>query len=407
MGATMKQVIALVLVFLACFVSTTQAQTQAPLARFGKHALPPQSSRMIHALWIPVLAACLVAAPVSQQSAAPSAPAQGGAEPSASHFVLRDGRPIIMRAIQFVSSESATVGQEVQFAVIKPVKVGDLVVIPEHAIAIGKVLLAEKKRRMGRGGKLAVAIERVQLVTGQTAPLRAIESRSGGGQQEMVSDMLGTIAFTQGLAIPLAPLFLLKHGNEMVVSPGDRFQAFVDGDVTLDQAAVSGTQPSPSAAESATGTVYLFRAEKDSPDTEQVPVTCGEALVGVFHRDQFVRLALPPGRYWFRAGRPVYKPMNRVPLKDFLMLNVQAGATYYLQLHVVHTSRWTSDWKGDFQRLEPEIGADAVAQIGYRAEHTLEKISPEDLRQLSTPANTGAQGTAPAVPSNWRRQPFY
>jgi len=339
---------------------------------------------------------------VSQQSATPSVPAQDAAQPSASQFVLRDGQHVIMRATQFVSSESATVGQEVQFEVIKPVKLGDLVIIPEHATATGKVLVAEKKRRMGRGGKLAVAIERVQLVTGQTAPLRAIESRSGGGQKDMAANMAGTIVFTYGLAIPLAPLFLLKHGNEMLVSPGDRFQAFVDGDVTLDQAAVSGTQPSLSAAESATGTIYLFRGEKEGPDTFQVPVTCGEALVGVFHRDQFARLAIPPGRYWCRVGWPHSKSMNHVRIKDFPMLNVEAGSTYYLQLRVVQILSWTSDWKVEFQRLEPEIGADAVVQIRYRAEHALEKISPEVLQQLSIPAETGAQGVAPSVPSNWR-----
>ena len=362
---------------------------------------------MLRASWVPVLAACLVGAPVSQEPATPSIPTQGGAELSANHFVLCDGRPVIMRATQFISSESATVGQEVQFEVIKPVKLGDLVVIPEHATATGKVLVAEKKRRMGRGGKLAVAIERVQLVTGQTAPLRAIESRSSGGQKDMAANMAGTIVFTYGLAIPLAPLFLLKHGNEMLVSPGDRFQAFVDGDVTLDQAAVSGTQPSPSAAESATGTIYLFRGEKEGPDTFQVPVSCGEALVGVFHRDQFARLAIPPGRYWFRAGWPDSKSMNRVRLKDFLMLNVQAGYTYYLQLRVVHKSSWTSDWKVEFQRLEPEIGADVVVQIRYRAEHALEKISPEDLRQLSIPANIGAQGAAPRSLPTGADKPFY
>lgn len=357
---------------------------------------------MLRASWVPVLAACFLAAPVSQQSATPSAPAQEGIEAAANPFVLRDGQPVIMRATQPVSSEGATVGQQVQFEVVRPVKLGDLVVIPEHATATGKVLLAKKKGRMGRGGKLAIAIERVQLVTGQTAPLRALASRSGGGQKDMAASMAGTIVATYGLALPFAPLFLLKHGNEMVVSPGDRFQAFVEGDVALDQTAVSSAQPSPSAAESATGTIYLFRGEKEGPDTFQVPVTCGEALVGVFHRDQFARLALPPGRYLFRVGWPHFKSMNHVRIKDFPMLNVQAGSTYYLQLRVVHISSWTSDWKVDFQRLEPEIGADTVVQIRYRAEHALEKISPEDLRQLSTPAKTGEQGAAPTVPSGER-----
>jgi hypothetical protein len=45
-----------------------------------------------------------------------------------------------------------------QFEVIKPVKLGDLVVIPEHATAAGTVLLAEKKSFVGRGGKLAITM---------------------------------------------------------------------------------------------------------------------------------------------------------------------------------------------------------------------------------------------------------
>jgi hypothetical protein len=298
-----------------------------------------------------------------------------------SKLVLYDGEPVVMRALERATSSDAAIGQELRFEVIKPVKVGDLVVIPEGAIATAKVVGIERPKRLGRGGRLSISIERVQLLDGQFAQLRTVVDRRPGGKDEMFSEMAGTVAFTRGLALPLTPLFLLKHGNDMAVSPGDRFQAFVDGDVPLNLdtfvAASTSLATQPDVA-----VVYLFRSAHDSFfGNPQESVLCGEALVGVFHRDQFVRLELPPGLYWFRTGRAVFKKTQRLHEKDYLALRVDAGSTYYLEVRAFRVSGW-SGWDAHLIRLEREAGAAAVTQINYKAEHPLDRPTTKDLEKL-------------------------
>lgn len=296
-----------------------------------------------------------------------------------SKLVLHDGAPVVMRALDRATSSDAAVGQELRFEVIKPVKVGDLVIIREGAIATAKVVGVERPKRMGRGGRLSVSIGRVQLLDGQLAQLRAVVDRRAGGQGEMASEMGEMVLFTRGLGLPLTPFFLLKHGNDMAVSPGDRFQAFVDGDVPLNPDTFVAASTS-LATHSDVAVVYLFRGAHDSGSSQE-PVVCGEALVGVFHPDQFVRLELPPGLYWFRTGQTAFKKTQRLHEKDYLALRVDAGSTYYLEVRAFRVSMW-KDLDAHLIRLEPEAGAAAVTEINYKAEHPLDKTTTKDLEKL-------------------------
>jgi hypothetical protein len=296
-----------------------------------------------------------------------------------SKLVLHDGEPVVMRALERATSSDAAIGQELRFEVIKPVKVSDLVVIPEGAIATAKVVEVERPKRMGRGGKLSISIERVQLLDGQFAQLRTVVDRRAGGKGEMASEMGEMVLLTRGLGLPLTPLFLLKHGNDMAVSPGDRFQAFVDGDVPLNPDTFVAASTS-LATQPDVGVVYVFRSAHDSGNPQE-SVICGEASVGGFHQDQFVRLELPPGLYWFRTGHAVVKKTQRLHYEDYLALRVDAGSTYYLQVRTFRGSSW-SLWDTRLIRLEPEAGAAAVTEINYKAEHPLEKPTTKDLEKL-------------------------
>jgi hypothetical protein len=296
-----------------------------------------------------------------------------------SKLVLHDGEPVVMRALDRATSSDAAVGQELRFEVIKPVKVGDLVIIPGGAIATAKVVGVERPKRMGRGGRLSISIERVQLLDGQFAQLRAVVNRRAGGKGEMASEMGEMVLFTRGLGLPLTPFFLLKHGNDMAVSPGDRFQAFVDGDVPLNLDTFVAASAS-LAAHSDVAVVYLFRSAHDSGNPQE-PVLCGEALVGVFHQDQFVRLELPPGLYWFRTGQAAFKRTQRLHEKDYLALRADAGSTYYLEVRAFRVSMW-KDLDAHLIRLEREAGAAAATEINYKAEHPLDKPTTEDWEKL-------------------------
>jgi hypothetical protein len=171
-----------------------------------------------------------------------------GQQPVASEsrpFVLEDGTPIKLRLSQTVSSADAHVNDRVEFEVLEDVLVGDVVVIPKGAAALGTVTEAQPKRRMARGGKLEIVMDSVRLVDGQKAPLRAVKGAKGGGH---TGGMTVGIVAAAVVFWPAAPLFLLMHGKDITFPKGTDVPTFINGDMKLDpakfqQAQGGSTQP--------------------------------------------------------------------------------------------------------------------------------------------------------------------
>jgi hypothetical protein len=171
-----------------------------------------------------------------------------GQQPVASEsrpFVLEDGTPIKLRLSQTVSSADAHVNDRVEFEVLEDVMVGDVVVIPKGASALGTVTEAVPKRRMARGGKLEIVMDSVRLVDGQKAALRAVKDAKGGGH---TGGMTVGIVAAAIVFWPAAPLFLLMHGKDITFPKGTDVPTFVNGDMKLDpakfqQAQGGSTQP--------------------------------------------------------------------------------------------------------------------------------------------------------------------
>ena len=312
-------------------------------------------------------------------------------------LVLTDGEPVVLRITQFLSSENAQAGEEVQFEVIKPVRIGDLAVVADRAIATGKVVLAEKRRRRGRGGKLAIVIERVQLVTGEKASLRATETRKAGGTKPMAADMAAWMIYTSGLGAPLAPLFLLEHGEEMVIHAGTRFKAYFDGDVVLDRERVTEAQSRLAAAKADVGTVYIYRPASNKHAYDP-PITCGELLIGSFPAGRVERLELPPGTYWFHAGPETGKVLQGTRLNELFPLSVEAGQTYYRELTVAYKPGWRSDWKVAFQPADPSVVENAAFEAELLVDINATKLSPEQQSALRTQVPPGRMPAPAAMP---------
>ncbi len=122
----------------------------------------------------------LLAATVMQQSTEqqqpPKQPSQqeNPQETARSDFRLADGTLVRLRLTRALSSKDTKVGDQVEFETAEEVKVGDVVVIPRGAVAMATVTKSERRKRMGRGGKLNLLIYNVLLASGQKAPLRAI-----------------------------------------------------------------------------------------------------------------------------------------------------------------------------------------------------------------------------------------
>ena len=147
-------------------------------------------------------------------------------------FVLEDGTPIHLVLSQTISSADAQIGQLVEFEVVDDVLVDGIVVVPKGGPAWATVTVAQAKRRMGRGGKLDMNIDKVRLVDGEKSLLRAVKAAQGGGH---TGAMTGAIVATSLILWPAAPFFLFMHGKDISIPKGTAITAFVQGDNSLDR----------------------------------------------------------------------------------------------------------------------------------------------------------------------------
>ena len=208
------------LIVVCCMLSTALAQSSSP---------PPPSSQNQPA------------------NAQPTAPSKGS--------VLEDGTAVTLRLGRSLSSADAHAGDRVDFEVAQEVSVNRIVVIPKDSPASGTVITAQKKRRMGRAGKLDVSIENVQLADGEKATLRAVKESQGGSHTGI---MAGGMVATSLIVWPAAPVFLLMHGKDVTIPKGTEVTAYISGDVKLDLAKfqppplVPAAQQAPAASPAAT-----------------------------------------------------------------------------------------------------------------------------------------------------------
>lgn len=152
--------------------------------------------------------------------------------------MLADGTPVRLRLTRNVSSGEARTGDTVDFEVLEDVVVNDVTVIKRGSPAIATVTDALAKRRMGRAGRLDVAIDHVRLTNGEKVALRGIKEGRGGSNAGKVTT---GVVVTSLVFWPAAPLFLLAHGKDITIPKGTEITAYTNGDFRLTK-----LQPAPS-----------------------------------------------------------------------------------------------------------------------------------------------------------------
>jgi hypothetical protein len=128
-----------------------------------------------------------------------------------------------------LSSETAKVGEEVNFEVAEPVVVKGRTVVDKGAPAAGTVTEAEPRGRMGKAGKLNVSVQSVQLTNGEKLPLRSFGINTSSEQKS-------------GISLPKL------HGKEMTLAQGMETTAYVDGDQHLKAASFAAANPTTESA---------------------------------------------------------------------------------------------------------------------------------------------------------------
>src|SRR5215470_1410815 len=91
---------------------------------------------------------------------------------SSGKTILPDGTPIELRITRRLSTAQAKVGDAVEFEVVDDVKVGELVVVPRHALASGAVVSVKPRRRPMRNAELRVHVSATKSITGSEVAIR-------------------------------------------------------------------------------------------------------------------------------------------------------------------------------------------------------------------------------------------
>jgi hypothetical protein len=203
-----------------------------------------------------------------------------------------------------MSSSDAKADEKVDFEVLEDIKVGDVVVVKQGAMAIATVTEAQPKRRMGRAGKLNMNIDYVQLADGEKVSLRAVKGGSGGNH---TGAMTGAIVATSILFFPAAPFFLFMHGKDITIPKGTEITAYVAADTTLDPLkfkqtlAVDSGAPKPEVSATSLSSV----AVKSTPDGAEITVD------GKFVGTTPSTLQLTPGDHTIIIEKVGFKPWQR------------------------------------------------------------------------------------------------
>jgi hypothetical protein len=136
---------------------------------------------------------------------------------SVEELILPNQMAVHLKLGRTLSSETAKVGEEVNFEVAEPVIVHGRTVVEKGAPAVGAVTEAEPKGRMGKAGKVNVSVNSVLLADGEKLPLRSFGINSSSEQKS-------------GMSLPKL------HGKEMALTQGMEMTAYVDGDQHLSAA---------------------------------------------------------------------------------------------------------------------------------------------------------------------------
>jgi len=130
-----------------------------------------------------------------------------------------DGTEFTAQTLEFLSSETANIGDQVQLEVDNNVIVDEVIAIAAGTPVRGTIANVVRASRMGRSGSISLRVESTTAVDGQRVPIRATKGHTEG-------DKAGS---TIALTIIVSPLFLLRRGNDVAYQPGTKIPVYVDG----------------------------------------------------------------------------------------------------------------------------------------------------------------------------------
>ncbi len=131
-------------------------------------------------------------------------------------IVIERGAEVMVKIMERLKSNNAQVGQTIRFIVERGVRNPDgVVLIPDGALAYGKVTKVAKAGFFGAGGKLGITIDSVEAYNGKTVQLSGTQDNEG-----------------ENVAVLGAGVF---RGTNAVIEAGTVFTAYVTHTTILEE----------------------------------------------------------------------------------------------------------------------------------------------------------------------------
>jgi hypothetical protein len=137
---------------------------------------------------------------------------------------------IHLELAETLSSHTAKKGEPVRFRTVGDTTVGGVLVVPDGTEADGVVVDAKRKGHLGHAGLLDVDVQFLRLPHGFRVPVNGALEQEGNGHGTRTGVLVGA---TSAVFLPAAPLFLLMHGADVVLTAGTPVTAFVYHTITV------------------------------------------------------------------------------------------------------------------------------------------------------------------------------
>jgi hypothetical protein len=276
----------------------------------------------------------------AQKTVEASQAVESGSNPDV--VAIPDGTPVEMRFAQAVRGKmldpvdvgtEAHPGDKVRLVAAADVRVGNLIVIPEGALAQATVLQVKRPLTTLNATGLGLQLDWVEDVTGAHRALRVSpKGESEPFMLKVVSGSAGLVARPETLRSDLvgkdAVDFAEIWRSRAYIPAGTRLMVYVHGEAVLDATKVEEAQNRVSFSQfETTADLTIYRTKGHGRDRPRI--LCDGRLAGRVGEQQYLHLDLAPGLHTCLAE-------NQKPRE----ITVQVGQAYYL-----HLQRSGSNWE--------------------------------------------------------------
>jgi hypothetical protein len=158
---------------------------------------------------------------------------------------------------------------------------------------------------------------------------------------------------------------MLEKGKGAYLPVGTEFTAYLNGDVALDRTALERVQPV-EIKRNGPATVTIFATETAMWDHR--PVYCGKVGLAKIRRFSYLKVQLPPGKYFFRSED-----------QQAVEVRLKEGEEVYLQMLQMVTRKGT---KGHLIQVYNYDGEAGIVHLKRIADEKITKISDANLAEL-------------------------